>query len=110
MQTYLLISPKINISVVSIRISEDHYGSNLGIEIGALLARERFTSSVSKYSRLLLLVVLGNLALLSTDNLLSPALLLPFVSWRYIWHYILKLRRSCIFQVTLWGIAIKLLK
>lgn len=56
MQMYLLISTKINISVISIRISEDHYGSNLGLEIGALLARE-FTSSVNKCSRLLLLVV-----------------------------------------------------
>lgn len=37
---YLLISTKINISVISIRISEDHYGSNLRIEVSALLARE----------------------------------------------------------------------
>lgn len=56
MQMYLLISTKLNISVISIRISEDHYGLNLGTEIGALLAREKFTSSV-KYSRLLLLIV-----------------------------------------------------
>lgn len=47
----LLITTKINISVISIRISEDHYGSILRIEIGALLAREKFTSSMNKHSR-----------------------------------------------------------
>lgn len=57
MQIYLLISTKLNISVISIRISEDHYGSNLGTEIGALLVRKKFANSI-KYSRLLLLVVL----------------------------------------------------
>lgn len=52
MQTYLLISTKINISIISIRISEDRYGSNLRVEFGALLARKRF--SVNKYSGVLL--------------------------------------------------------
>lgn len=47
----LLITTKINISVISIRISEDHYGSILRIEISALLAREKFTSSMNKHSR-----------------------------------------------------------
>lgn len=52
---YLLISTKINISVISIRISEDYYGPILRIEIGALLAREKLTSFINKHSRLLLL-------------------------------------------------------
>lgn len=107
MQMYLLISTKLNISVISIRISEDHYGSNLGTEIGALLAREKFTRSI-KYSRLLLLIVVVTWPYAP----LTIVPLTPFLSvnWRrYTWHHISKLK-SCISQITLWGIAIKLLK
>lgn len=43
----LLISTKINISVISIRTSEDHYGSILRIEISALLARVHWLLSTS---------------------------------------------------------------
>lgn len=50
MQMYLLISTKINISVISIRISEDHYGPILRTEIGALLAREKFISSIKHFN------------------------------------------------------------
>lgn len=56
---YLLISTKINISVISIRISEDHYGPILRTEIGALLAREKFTSSI-KHLKLLMLASSGS--------------------------------------------------
>lgn len=55
MQIYLLINTKINISVISIRISEDFYGSILSIESGALLVREKFTSSINEHSSLYLL-------------------------------------------------------
>lgn len=54
MQIYLLISTKINISIFSIRISEDHFGPILRTEIGALLAREKFTSSAKRPRPLLL--------------------------------------------------------
>lgn len=55
MQIYLLNNAKINISVISSRISEDFYGSILRIEIGALLVREKFTNSINKHSRFYLL-------------------------------------------------------
>lgn len=55
MQIYLLINTKINVSVISIRISEDFYGSILSTESGALLVREKFTSSINKHSSLYLL-------------------------------------------------------
>lgn len=55
MQIYLLINTKINISVISSRISEDFYGSILRTEIGALLVQEKFTSCINKHSKFYLL-------------------------------------------------------
>lgn len=68
---YLLTSTKINISVISIGISEDHYGSILRTEIGALLAGEKFTSSTKHSGLLLLASSVVNLALFSWQSQVS---------------------------------------